>query len=124
MPSLPQSLTVREVVLQTPSHLHRKRGMRSRRKSPKSKGKWSMTCYAHKHKSMGLDGIHPRVLKKLVDVLVKPLSIIYQQSWLTGEVPVDWTSANVMPIYKNDWKEDSLNYRLVSLTSVPGKVIE
>ncbi|KAK4808573.1 hypothetical protein QYF61_009876 [Mycteria americana] len=39
------------------------------------------------HKSMGPDGIHPRVLRELVEELAKPLSIIYQQSWLTGEVP-------------------------------------
>ncbi|KAK4813363.1 hypothetical protein QYF61_003562 [Mycteria americana] len=39
------------------------------------------------HKSMGPDEIHLRVLKELADVLTKPLSIIYQQSWLTGEVP-------------------------------------
>ena len=32
------------------------------------------------HKSMGLDGIHPRVLKELAGVLAKPLSIISQQS--------------------------------------------
>ena len=76
------------------------------------------------HKSMGLDGIHPRVLRELVEVLTKPLSIIYQQSWLTGEVPVDWKLANVTPIYKKGRKEDPGNYRPVSLTSVPGKVME
>ena len=49
------------------------------------------------HKSMGPDGIQ---LKELAGVLAKPLSIIYQQSWLTGEVPTDWKLANVTPIYK------------------------
>ncbi|KFQ22853.1 hypothetical protein N332_12329, partial [Mesitornis unicolor] len=76
------------------------------------------------HKTMGPDGIHPRVLRELAEVLTKPLSIIYQQSWLTGEVPVDWRLANVMPIYKKGQKEDPGNCRPVSLTSVPGKVME
>ncbi|KAK4817558.1 hypothetical protein QYF61_020007 [Mycteria americana] len=70
------------------------------------------------HKSMGPDEIHPRVLKELAEVLTKPLSIIYQQSWLTGEVPVDWRLANVTPIFKKGQKKDPGNYRPVSLTSV------
>jgi len=40
-------------------------------------------------KSMGPDGVHSGVLSELVEVLTKPLSSIYQQSWLTREVPVD-----------------------------------
>ncbi|NXR49252.1 RTJK polymerase, partial [Hippolais icterina] len=76
------------------------------------------------HKSMGPDGIHPRVVRDLADELVKPLSIIYQQSWLTGEVLDDWKLANVTPNHKNDRKEDPGNYRPVSLTLVPGNIIE
>ncbi|KFQ20254.1 hypothetical protein N332_03300, partial [Mesitornis unicolor] len=76
------------------------------------------------HKSMGPDGIHPRVLRELADVYAKTLSIIYQQSWLTGEVPVGWRLANVTPIYKKGQKDDPGNYRPVSLTSVPEKVME
>ncbi|KFO80733.1 RNA-directed DNA polymerase from mobile element jockey, partial [Cuculus canorus] len=75
-------------------------------------------------KSMGPDRIHPRVLKELADVLSKPLSIIFQRSWLTGEVPLDWRLADVVPIYKKGCREDPGNYRPVSLTSVPGKVME
>ncbi|KAK4815294.1 hypothetical protein QYF61_026199 [Mycteria americana] len=59
----------------------------------------------------------PRVRRELAEELAKPLSIIYQQSWLTGEVPDDWRLASVTPIYKKGWKEDPGNYRPVSLTS-------
>ncbi|KAK4815183.1 hypothetical protein QYF61_021043 [Mycteria americana] len=76
------------------------------------------------HKSMGPDEIHPRVLKELAEELTKPLSIIYQQSWLTGEVPADWRLANVTPIFKKGRKEDPGNYRPISLTLVPGKLME
>ncbi|KAF1522501.1 putative RNA-directed DNA polymerase from transposon X-element, partial [Eudyptula albosignata] len=83
-----------------------------------------LLCHLDTHKSMGPDGIHPRVLRELAEELARPLSIIYQQSWLTGEVPDDWRLANVTPIYKKGRKEDPGNYRPVSLTSVPGKIME
>ncbi|KAK4821568.1 hypothetical protein QYF61_023475 [Mycteria americana] len=67
---------------------------------------------------MGPDEIHPRVLEELAEVLTKPLSMIYQQSWLTGEVRADWRLANVTPIFKKGRKEDPGNYRPVSLTSI------
>ncbi|KAK4825967.1 hypothetical protein QYF61_003536 [Mycteria americana] len=75
------------------------------------------------HKSVGPDGIHPRVLKALADVVAGLLSIVYQSSWESGEVPADWKLASVIPIYKGV-REDPGNYRFVSLTSVPGKITE
>ena len=83
-----------------------------------------LILYLDCHKSMGLDGLRPRVLRELAGVISKPLSTIYQCSWLTGEVPEDWRLADVTPIYKKGHKEDPGNYRPVSLTSVTGKVRE
>jgi len=84
----------------------------------------NLLCHLENYKSIGLDGIHPRVLTELAAELAKPLSIIYQQSWLRGEVQDDWRTASVTPIYKKGGKEDPGNYRPVSLTSVLGKIME
>ncbi|GAB0204069.1 mitochondrial enolase superfamily member 1 [Grus japonensis] len=46
-------------------------------------------------------------------------------SWRTGEVPEDWRKASVTLVIKKGRKnEDPGNYRPVSLTSIPGKVME
>ena len=56
--------------------------------------------------------------------VAEPLSIIFERSWTTGEGPEDWRKAIVTPIFKKGKKEDPGDYRPLSLTSIPGKVME
>ncbi|KFV87175.1 RNA-directed DNA polymerase from mobile element jockey, partial [Struthio camelus australis] len=76
------------------------------------------------HKSMGPNVMHPQVLRELADVTARPLSIILERSWRSGEVPEDWEKASVTPVFQKGKKEDPGNYRPASLTSSPGKVME
>lgn len=75
------------------------------------------------HYFIGPDGIHPRVLKKLADVMVESFSTIYQSFQEFEEIPADWKLANMTMIYKKGMREDPGNYRSITLTSLPEKIM-
>ena len=72
----------------------------------------------------GPDNIYSRTLKELVNQVAQPLAMIYNSSLQSGVVVADWKLANVTPVFKKGCKSTASNYRPISLTSVPGKLME
>lgn len=54
---------------------------------------------------MGPDEIHPQGLRALVDEVSEPLSIMFEKSWQSGQVPTDWKRESIAPIFKKGKKE-------------------
>ena len=75
-------------------------------------------------KAAGPDGIHGMVLKNCAPSLAKPLTIMFNISFVTGIIPDDWKLASVVPIHKKDEKGSVRNYRPISLTSLIMKIFE
>jgi hypothetical protein len=75
-------------------------------------------------KASGPDGIPNRILKECASQIALSLTVIFQKSIDTGRLPEDWLSASISCVYKKGDKHASENYRPVSLTSVPGKLLE
>ncbi len=79
----------------------------------------------NQNKSPGADRHHPRVLKELLEPLLKPLTMLFQKSVHESYLPMSWKDANVTPIYKSKGAKSSPNnYRPVSLTSIICKILE
>ena len=83
-----------------------------------------LLCELNTSKSAGSDGMHPKVLRELSEELAEPLAAIFRSSLQEGKLPHQWKSANVTPLFKKGSKNDPGNYRPVSLTSIPCKLME
>ena len=72
-----------------------------------------------------MDGISPNILKETVEQMSKPLAHVFNMSLQEGIiVPFEWKEANSIPLFKKGSRNKSVNYRLVSLTSVICKLLE
>ena len=76
------------------------------------------------HKARGPDNIPARMLKHCAGSIAPVLQKIYQASIDTRYLPSDWHRANIAPVFKKGNRSCPANYRPVSLTSIPRKILE
>ena len=75
-------------------------------------------------KALGPDELHPRVLKELAMELGPVFAHLFRQSIDAGEIPKEWSLANICPLFKKGDRSLARNYRPVSLTCIPCKLLE
>ena len=75
-------------------------------------------------KASGPDNIPNRILKQCAEQLAPIFTSIFQLSLDSGNLPEDWRNAKISCIFKKGDKHSAENYRPVSLTSVPCKLLE
>jgi len=76
------------------------------------------------NKASGPDGIPSRILKLAAEEIAPVLSIIFQKSLDSGEIPSAWLRANITPLFKKGERTCASNYRPVSLTCICSKILE
>ena len=75
-------------------------------------------------KANGPDQISCRILKETATEIAPYLKLIFDKTLEENDVPKDWKMANITALYKKGDKSKPVNYRPVSLTSVPCKLLE
>ena len=75
-------------------------------------------------KALGPDELHPRVLKELATELGPVFAHLFQQSIDSDEIRSKWSLVNICPLFKNDDRSLACNYRPISLTCIPCKLLK
>ncbi len=74
-------------------------------------------------KAPGVDGITSELFKYGGETVSDWIHVLCKLAYKEGRVPQDWSKAVIVPIYKGKVdKTECINYRGISLLSIPGKV--
>ena len=73
-------------------------------------------------KAAGEDEIRPEMLKALTGEGILWLTRVCQVAWKFGKTPREWQIGVIIPTFKKGDRKQCINYRGISLLSLPGKV--
>ena len=75
------------------------------------------------NKAAGIDGILNEFIKHTIDLMIPLYIKLFNRVLDTGDIPEDWLTGLIIPIYKNKGeKNDPNNYRGITLLSCLGKL--
>ena len=85
---------------------------------------YSALCKLNVSSTPGGDGVHPQVLRSCAGLLAYPLTLLFERSLRSSDIPSPWKWSVVVPLFKSGSRSSPTNYRPVSLTSVCCKTME
>ena len=75
-------------------------------------------------KSVGYDSFNPNAIREIAPYIKQPLTSIFNKSFSTGIFPDGLKISLITPVYKNEDKSLSSNYRPVAVLSCFLKILE
>ena len=75
-------------------------------------------------KACGPNRITQRLLKIVAEEVTPALTLLFENSYQTGTLPVDWKLAHITSVLKKGERYKAENYRPISLACIACKVME
>ncbi|VDP88228.1 unnamed protein product [Schistosoma mattheei] len=72
-------------------------------------------------KAAGPDNIPAEALKSDIEVTANMLHLLFKKIWEEEQVPMDWNEGNLIKISKKGDLNRCVNYKGITLLSMPGK---
>ena len=85
---------------------------------------YNAMCNLDSSKATGCDGIGPKILKTCASSPYKPLHYLFNKSLQYCQMPTDWLTHIIVPVYKSGDQSNIQNYRPILLLSNISKVLE
>ena len=76
------------------------------------------------HKSMGIESFSTKLVKDAAPAISEILAHIINSCIETSDIPSEWKTARITPLYKDGKKDDPNNYRPISVLPFISKILE